>query len=80
MGKNYNLAVEKIRKVKNNCVFKNITLTGRITVAKTFMLSKVSHIASISPTPSKSVCDLFDKTIYNFILGKNPEAILNQVQ
>ena len=34
MEKNYNSALEEIRKVKNNSVFKNITLTGGITVTK----------------------------------------------
>ena len=53
MDKNYTQALDEIRKVASNWVFKNTTLTGRITVAKTYMLSKVSHVAAILPTPSK---------------------------
>ncbi len=35
-----------------------------------------SHIVSVLPTPSKTLCDTFDKTIHDFILGKISEGAL----
>ena len=74
MDKNYMQALDDIRKVASKWVFKNITLTGRITVAKTYLLSKVSHIAAILPTPSNHLCNSFIKVIYDFTRGKNSEG------
>ncbi len=76
MEKNYTLALDDVRKVANRWVFKNLTLTGRITVAKTFLLSKVSHIAANLPTPNNHLCNNFDRIIYEFIRGTNSEGNL----
>ena len=76
MEQNYTQALDDIRKVANRWMFKNITLIVRITVAKTFLLSKVSHIAAILPTPSNHLCNIFDKVIYEFIRGTNSEGNL----
>ncbi len=76
MDQYYTQALDEIRKAAINWVCKNITLTGRIMVAKTYMLSKVSYVAAVLPTPSKHLCDTFDKIIYEFIHGKNSEGNL----
>ena len=76
MEQNYMQALDDIRKVAYRWVLKNITLTGRITVAKTFLLSKVSHIAAILPTPNNHLCNILDNVIYEFIRGTNSEGNL----
>ena len=53
-----------------------ISIFGKITAAKTFMLSKISHIASVLPTPSTTICGSFDREIYEFIKRKKKKGNL----
>ena len=43
---------------------------GKLTVIKTLMLSKLSHIATVLPTPSKLYCKKFEKIMVDFIRGE----------
>ena len=49
---------------------------GKITVTKTFLLSKISHISAVLLTPFQSQSSIFDKDIYKYIRGWNPEGDL----
>ena len=48
----------------------HMSLIGRITVAKTFLLSQISYFCTILPT-RRSDFRNFDKLIANFITKKN---------
>lgn len=58
----------------NNWTYKSLTIFGKITVVKTFVLSKISHIAKLLLIPTPKKCKIFDRIINNFICGKNSEG------
>ena len=43
------------------------------------MLSKLSHIANILPTPPKDFCKKFESIMINFIKGENKSADINEI-
>ena len=47
-----------------------MTLCGKITVAKTFLLSQIAYICAVIPTPERDF-RIFDKIISNFITYKS---------
>ena len=53
---NYNEGIRKLETVVNDWRHKYLTIFGKITVVKTFMLSVLSHVATVLPTPSKKYC------------------------
>ena len=53
---NYNEGIRKLETVVNDWRHRYLTIFGKITVVKTFMLSVLSHVATVLPTPSKKYC------------------------
>ena len=74
MYQNYEKALEDIRKVTHNWMYKYMTIFRKVTVVKSLVLRKVTHIASVLPTPSSMFCELFDEAINKFVQGKNQEG------
>ena len=68
---NYDEGLKKLEIVANDWRHKYLTIFGKITVIKTFMLSTLSHIATILPTPPVSYCKKFEKIITDFIKGEH---------
>ena len=75
---NYNEGIQKLELVVNDWKHKYLTIFGKITVVKTFMLSVLSHVAAVLPTPSKKYCKKIEMIITNFIRGENTPATPNE--
>ena len=71
MRTNYDEGLRKMEIVANDWRYKYLTIFGKITVIKTFMLSTLSHIATILPTPPISYCKRFEEVRINFIKGEH---------
>ena len=67
---NYNEGIRKLETVVNDWRHKYLTIFGKITVVKTFMLSVLSRIATVNPTPSQKYCIKNENIIVNFIRGE----------
>ena len=67
---NYNEGIWKLETVVNDWRHRYLTIFGKITVVKTFMLSVLSHVATVLPTPSKKYCKKIKTIIVNFIKGE----------
>ena len=67
---NYNEGIRKLETVVNDWRHRYITIFGKITVVKTFMLRVLSHVATVLPTPSKKYCKQIETIIINFIKGE----------
>ena len=63
MDQNHEKALEDIRKVTHNWMYKYMTVIGKVSVIKSLVLRRVTHIASVLPNPPIKVCELFDDTI-----------------
>ena len=68
---NYNEGIRKLETVVNDWKYKHLTIFGKITVIKTFMLSVLSHVVTVLPTPSKKYCKKIETIISNFIRGEH---------
>ena len=67
---NYNEVIRKLETVVNDWRYKYLTIFGKLTVVKHFMLSILSHVATVLPTPSKEYCKKIETIIVNFIKGE----------
>ena len=50
-------------------MYKGLTIFGKITVMKTFVLSSISHFATVLPTPTPKKCKASDNVNNDFIRG-----------
>ena len=50
-------------------MYESLSIFGKITVMKAFILSKVSHIATVLLTPSTKKCKASNNVIHDFIQG-----------
>ena len=76
---NYEEGLQKLEIVANDWRNKYLTIFGKITVIETFMLSKLSHIATILPTPPKVFCKKIKSIMIDFIKGERKSADINEV-
>ena len=70
MMNNFEAGLRKLEIVANDWRHKYLTIFGKITVVKTFMLSVLSHVATVLPTPSNVYCTKFEKIMIDFIKGE----------
>ena len=70
MDENWDRVLKKIEKIKNFWAMFHLSIPGRITVAKTFMLSQVCYVGTILD-PSEEVMANIEKIILNFVTHKN---------
>ena len=54
---------------------RNLTLLGKITVIKTFALTKLIYALSSLPNPSNAVINYIEKQMYTFLWNAKPEKI-----
>ena len=60
----------KLEIVANDWRHKYLTIFGKMSVVKTFMLSVLSHVATVLPTLSKTYCEKFEKIMIDLIKGE----------
>ena len=58
---------------------RNLTPFGKITVIKTLVLSKIVHILTSLPSPSKKLLNEINKIFYNFLWSDKPDKIKRSV-
>ena len=75
---NYDEGIRKLETVVNDWKHKYLTIFGKITVVKTFMLSVLSHVATVLPTPGKKYCKKIETIITNFIRGEHTPHTENE--
>ena len=71
---NFDEGLQKFERVANDWRHKYLTIFGKITIIKTFMLSTLSHIATVLPTPPKLYCKKFESIMTDFIRGRKKSA------
>ena len=74
MNLNFDNGLKDIPKIANNWMFNFLPICRKITVAKTFILSKISQNAVVLPTPSQHRWSLFDEVIFKFDRDQNFEG------
>jgi hypothetical protein len=68
-AENFNLIIAQLIKIRNFWAWFNLSLPGRLALAKSLMLSKVSYIGCfLDPDPEQ--CRQMEEIIYNFVKGK----------
>merc|ERR1712082_202460 len=78
MMTNYDEGIKKLETVTNDWRHKYLTICGKITVVKTFMLSVLSHVATVLPTPNNKECKKIEKIITDFIRGEKEQDDPNE--
>ena len=72
---NFENAISEIQKMLQRWQIRNLTLFGKITVIKTFALSKLNHILSVIPEPSQDFIKGLERILYNFLWNGKPDKI-----
>merc|ERR1712082_482325 len=67
---NYDKGIRKLESVAHDWKHKYLTISGKIPVVKTFMLSVLSHVATVIPTPNSAYCKKIEKIISDFTRGE----------
>ena len=75
---NYNEGIRKLESVAHDWKHKYLTISGKITVVKTFMLSVLSHVATVLPTPNSAYCKKSKKSCQTSLEVR--ESNLNQTR
>ena len=71
---NYDEGIRKLEAVAHDWKHKYLTICGKITVVKTFMLSVLSHVATVLPTPNSTYCKKIEKIMSDFIRGEREQS------
>ena len=72
---NFTEKIEKIERVLKNWSFRYLTPFGKVTIVKTFGLSKLSHVALIMPNPPTDMIKRIERIFYNFLWGGKSEKV-----
>ena len=67
--------IEKIDKMLSNWSYRYLTPFGKVTIVKTLGLSKLSHVALVSPNPTKEMVKQIETIFYQFIWNKKSEKV-----
>ena len=71
---NYNLQIPKIKVLIKQWKRRILTPIGRITVVKTLIISKLTHLFISLPTPTKNIISSLNKDIFEFINKKKSRS------
>ena len=75
ISNNYVDAINKIEKLLLNWSRRDMTPLGKVTIVKTFVLSKLNHLFSSLPAQQPSIFKKLDDIIYRFIWNNKPDKI-----
>ena len=76
---NFNQAFNKIQKMITPWKKRMLTPLGKITVIKTFLLSKLNHLFTSLPNPTLSFIEKLNKTFYDFIWDNKPVKVKRSI-
>ena len=70
-----------MEKLLSGWLYCHLSPFGKVTVIKSLALSKLSHIALVIPTPSKTMIKRIEKIFYNFLWnGKSDKVNRNDLK
>ena len=69
MHENYYLKIKEIEKCAESWKYRYLSPYGSICIAKTLLLSKISHLAIVLPSLSKKQLKTLEDKVYHFIWG-----------
>lgn len=72
---NYYKYNKQIHNLINHWNKRYLTPIGKVTVIKTYIISKLIHLFSSLPNPPKADIDHLNKTIFNFLWSNKPDKI-----
>ena len=72
---NYSKALENLKQMLTLWNKRNLTPFGKITVIKTFILSRFNHIFMIIPSPDKHSFNNINSCLFAFLWGNKPHKI-----
>ena len=72
---NYEKNIRAIEKLISTWNKRSLTPLGKITVIKTFLLSKLNHLFISLPNPLPSILDRINTIFFQFIWDKKPDKI-----
>ena len=75
MDINYTMKLQEMKTILDCWIYRNLTVYGKITVVKSLVLSKVSHLALVLPNLSKRQIREIEKMIFHFIWGGKPDKV-----
>ena len=78
-GLNYNMVMEAASNLGHHWSRRNLTVLGRITVAKSLLIPKFNHLILSIPNPSKVFLKHLQKMIYELV-GKNKKDKISRDQ
>ena len=64
---NFENKLNEMKKVLNACSRRNLTPFGRITLIKSLVVSKITHLLMNLPDPEESFFNELNKLLYNFL-------------
>ena len=70
--------IDSMRKIIQLWMFRNITPMGRVCIAKSLILSKITHVLQALPTPPNTYYKKIEKMINDFIWKKKRHEISKQ--
>ena len=73
--KNYLDAIGQSKQILTNWKKRNLTPFGKITVIKTFIISKFNHLFIASPNPSPETVKSISDIMYKFIWDDKPDKV-----
>ena len=71
--------INEIRKILNNWSRRQIPPLGKITVVKTLVLPKLTHLFVNLPDPTEDLLNEFDKMCFKFLWDGKQSKISNNV-
>ena len=72
---NYDKAITAIEKIVSTWSKRMLTPFGKITIVKTFLLSKLNHLFVSLPTPPNSTIDKINNIFYKFLWDNKPDKL-----
>jgi hypothetical protein len=67
MHKNFDKAIKKIEQVMHNWRYRFLTVYGKITIAKSLLMSKIAHLHLVLPNLTKAKLEEIEEKILTFI-------------
>ena len=76
---NYSLAFEKAKKLLQSWKWRPLTPIGRITVIKTFILSKFIHLFITIPSPDHQFIKQINSLLFGYLWNQKPDKIKRSI-
>ena len=76
---NFEQKILEMKKLTKHWLSRKLTVLGRITVVKTLIISKITHLLISLPNPPDTITKQINKLLYNFIWQNKPEKIKREI-